>query len=205
MKLDCFSPIVNNQELFHPVNLHVLPGEIVTIMGSSGIGKSSLFRAIDNGIDYTGNVQIGQFWQIYQDDNQLFPWMTVEKNLDLSTKLDWREWANRWGLSEFQNRKPQHLSVGQRQRFTLLRAACSGVDTLLCDEALSGVDGLTSMKICRDMRAIAKDLNLRILWITHNIAESIEIGDRCIIIKKHKSFILNRPLKQGAMNDILLT
>jgi ABC-type nitrate/sulfonate/bicarbonate transport system ATPase subunit len=205
MKLESFTPVIDNVALFHPVDLTVAPGEIVSIMGASGIGKSSIFRAISGDINYLGKVSgCTRTWEVYQSDHQLFPWMSVEKNLNLTTSLEWKDWAKRWGLSDFVNRKPQYLSVGQRQRFTLIRAACSGVDTLLCDEALSGVDGLTSMKICRDIRDIAQQLNLKIIWVTHNIAEAIEISDRCLIIKKNTSNKLARPLRQEKLNALLL-
>lgn len=205
MKLESFAPVVGGKTLFPPIDLEISPGEIVTVMGRSGTGKTSMFRAMTGGCDHVGRfINDRKIWSIYQNDHQLFPWLSVATNLDVSAVQDWRPWAETWKLDHLVDKKPQYLSVGQRQRFTLLRAACSGAKLLLCDEPLSAVDGLSTIQICQDIRDMAQQLGISVLWITHSADESCAIGDHCLVITERHWQILSRPLPHDEIYQILL-
>jgi NitT/TauT family transport system ATP-binding protein len=146
-------------------------------MGRSGIGKSSLLHAICGSLEYSGKIECNKTFNVFQDNNQLFPWYTIKKNLDLVCQYSYDDIVVDWNLKNLLDSKPLNLSGGQRQRFTLIRAICSGANVLLCDEPCSALDMYTGNNVIKDFKRILVNRNLSCLWITHNPIEAIEIGD----------------------------
>lgn len=188
------SPMYDRVRLFDPVSFNVMPGEITCVMGHSGVGKSSLLKAVTNDVEYQGTInKEGIAFTLFQDLDQLFPWYTIEKNLDLVCRLPYGKTVEDWKLSDLLSSKPNQVSGGQRQRFTFIRAIYSGADILLCDEPLSAVDGLTSRLVALDFKEIVKSMNLCCLWITHNPTEACLLADQLFILRKDKIIDLGRP------------
>lgn len=173
--------VVDTIPLFAPINLSVQTGEIAVIMGASGVGKTSLLASVStqNSITFTN-----QFC-VFQESHQLFPWMSVRKNLELVCQKPFIDLAKRWNLEPFLDHSPSKLSGGQRQRFTLIRGLCSGLRTLLCDEPLSALDGLTGATVAKDFREIVHEENLTVLWVTHNVTEARIVGDSIYFLSKN--------------------
>jgi len=188
-----FSPLVQSRPILPALDLDIGPGEIVAVLGASGTGKTSLLQALSGDREHQGTRSLqGRTWSVFQNDHQLFPWITVCRNLDLACSRPWRSWAQRWNLLDLAERKPQYLSVGQRQRFTVLRAACSGSDILLCDEPLSAVDGLGRLIIAQDIRDMAHEIKIAMLWVTHDLSEAATVADRCVVIAGQRIEILHQ-------------
>ena len=179
MRLQQVSPLRNGRRLFSPIDLTVEPGSISVLMGPSGIGKSSLLDSISGGLDYTGIIDVpGKCFRVYQDHNQLFPWMTVRRNLGLANpESDWNHILGRWQLDGFLDRYPTVCSVGQQQRITLLRAIHSDKPVLLCDEPLSGVDRKTAASILDFFLSEIQHTSKRVIWVTHNRDEALHLGN----------------------------
>jgi len=74
------------------------------------------------------------------------------------------------------DKMPNECSVGQKQRFTLMRALYSDRSILLCDEPMSGVDGATGKEIVREFKKLVKSTNKKVLWVTHNQTEAKQLG-----------------------------
>jgi len=179
-------PIRNGQVLHSPVDLECDAGEIVCIMGTSGVGKTTLLDAIRGDANYHGTIQRpDNFFNVFQGDNQLFPWYTVDKNFALVGAENWQSTAEAWNIGNLSHKKPNDLSGGQRQRFVLLRALSMKADVLLCDEPLNHLDSLGSKIIAQDFRATIQGSNTSVLWITHDIVEAQILADRCYILTKH--------------------
>ncbi len=177
------SPVRNNQPLFENISFTVNPGEVVAVMGSSGVGKSSLISCITENLLHTGEILMhGKNFQVFQETDQLFPWMTTIKNLELAGPGNWYYHAEQWGIAHLLNKSPDTLSVGQRQRFTLLRALYSNRSNLLCDEPLSGVDWGTAKNILKLFCNSVAETDKRVLWVTHNPKE-VQFFNRVINIK----------------------
>jgi ABC-type nitrate/sulfonate/bicarbonate transport system ATPase subunit len=166
-------------------------------MGYSGCGKTSLFHALRQQIPYVGHTDIlsTDIFSVFQDHDQLFPWFTVEKNLNMVCEQSWVELAKRWKILDLVHKKPHQLSVGQKQRFTLLRGICSSRPILLCDEPLSAVDGITSLTIIKDFADIVVEKEKICLWITHNITEAKILSDRTLIINDRSPGLLFGPTR----------
>ena len=178
--LSCSNVVVshNKHNLFSPISFVVKPGTCTVIMGRSGIGKSSLLNAICGTVKFSGNIKTDKTFTVFQDNNQLFPWYTVRKNLELVCTKPFENLVALWGLESLLDKKPLNLSGGQRQRFTLIRAICSGSPVLLCDEPCSALDSYTGNNVINDFKKIIVEQQLCCLWITHNPIEAITLGDQ---------------------------
>jgi len=177
MQLISVAPLRNNVELFRPITLHLRPGEVNTLMGASGIGKTSLLECISGGCEYTGKIiDNSNIFRVFQDTEQLFPWMTVRENLKLVTDINWNKIAKKLKLEKHLDKMPNECSVGQKQRFTLMRALYSDRSILLCDEPMSGVDSATGKEIVREFKKLVKSTNKKVLWVTHNQTEAKQLG-----------------------------
>ena len=184
MKIDKVSPIRAKKVLFNPISFTIKYGNIVVLMGASGIGKSSLIEAISGSLDHTGKIsQKTDHFIVFQDTEQLFPWMTILDNLKLSNaKTNWEEHLKTFKLSHKLQNYPNECSAGQKQRITLLRAIHSGKSVLLCDEPLSGVDKDTAFKICKEFKNYVKKTKKKVLWVTHDHKEAKLLG-KVIVLK----------------------
>ena len=179
MKFVGVSPLRRNKVLFSPLSFTMEPGKILVLMGPSGVGKSSLLECVAGNLKHTGQIKGNiDFFNVYQDTEQLFPWMTVIENLQLANKnTGWKKHAKQFNLEHKLENFPNECSVGQRQRFTLLRAIHSGKSVLLCDEPLSGVDSDTALKICEEFTEHVEKNKKTVLWVTHNQTEAEQLGE----------------------------
>ena len=85
MKFVGVSPLRRNKILFSPLSFSMKPGQVLVLMGSSGIGKSSLLECVTGNLKHTGEIKGNtNYFNVYQDTEQLFPWMTVLENLQLA-------------------------------------------------------------------------------------------------------------------------
>lgn len=193
MRLQGFSPKIQDRTLFPALDLDIRPGTITAVLGPSGVGKSSMINAIRGEIPYTGTIDSdGATFTVFQDLYQLFPWFTIRKNLDLAVGDDsYLELCRAWHVEDLLDHYPGEVSGGQRQRFTLIRACCSRARYLLCDEALSGLDLLTSNLVAKDLRAWVIRHDIGCIFVTHNWHEAKEIADQILVIKSNHLDILN--------------
>lgn len=177
MQLLSVAPIRNNVEVFKPITLHIKSGEVQTLMGPSGIGKTTLLECISGNCKYKGTIIDNKnIFRVFQDTEQLFPWMTVRQNLKLVADANWSKIAKQIGLDKHLDKKPNECSVGQRQRFTLMRALYSDRSILLCDEPMSGVDDSTGRDIVKEFKKLVRKTNKKVLWVTHNPMEAKQLG-----------------------------
>jgi ABC-type nitrate/sulfonate/bicarbonate transport system ATPase subunit len=182
------------------VSLSVAPGELVSMVGPSGCGKSTLLRLIA-GLD---NPNSGELWVgteritapsaerglVFQDPN-LFPWLTVRRNIEsglvargvLHEKRDEvDEFMRLVGLESFANAYPHHLSGGMAQRIALARALINHPKILLLDEPLGALDAFTRMKMQDEVLRLWEARGTTMLFVTHDIDEAIYMSDRIVIM-----------------------
>lgn len=192
------------------INLKVDKGEFVTIIGSSGCGKTTFLKLInglvnpDFGQVYINNYDISKIDKIALrrkigyviQEIGLFPHMNVRKNIsyipnlikkDSKEKVEnkVRELIKVVGLKEdMLDRYPNELSGGQRQRVGIARALASDAKILLMDEPFGAIDEITKRLLQDEILRIYKEFNMTILFITHDIKEALKLGTRVIVMDK---------------------
>jgi NitT/TauT family transport system ATP-binding protein len=175
------------------IDLTVAPGEFVALVGPSGCGKSTLLR-LAAGLEppSRGRVEraaaaIGFVFQ----DATLMPWADVARNVQLPLDLagvpraaaDERVAAQlaRVGLTEFAGAYPRQLSGGMKMRVSLARALVAEPALLLMDEPFGALDDLTRTRLDHEVRALATERGLTVLFVTHNLAEALFLADRVLL------------------------
>ncbi|MBF1014381.1 MAG: ABC transporter ATP-binding protein [Lachnospiraceae bacterium] len=185
------------------VNISMFNGEFVSLVGTSGCGKSTILRMIAGLIaPTTGEITINgdkitapgpDIGMVFQKPT-LFPWLTVEDNVAFSLKMqgklkegmeDVHRLINVIGLEKFKKDYPGQLSGGMAQRVALARAMISKPKILLMDEPLGALDAFTRMNMQNeilDMWQVNKQL---VVMVTHDIDEAIHMSSRILVMEAH--------------------
>ena len=183
------------------INLHIETGEFVCAVGASGSGKSTLLRLIA-GLDFptSGKITVdneivtgpgadrGLVFQKYT----LYPWMTVQKNVEFGLKLlqvervKRREIASYYlnivGLSDFAKSLPKELSGGMKQRVAIARALATNPKILLMDEPFGALDIQTKETMQQFLLEIWVKTGCTIFMITHDVAEAVFLAQRIYVL-----------------------
>lgn len=185
------------------VNVSMYNGEFVSLVGTSGCGKSTILRMIAGLIaPTTGELTINgtkitspgtDIGMVFQKPT-LFPWLTVEDNVAFSLKMqgklkegmeDVQRLIKVIGLEKFKKDYPGQLSGGMAQRVALARAMISKPGILLMDEPLGALDAFTRMNMQNeilDMWQVNKQL---VVMVTHDIDEAIHMSSRILVMEAH--------------------
>lgn len=194
------------------INLSLKEGEFVALVGPSGCGKSTLLRII-TGLNkptsgvvlYRDNVVNGvnPHATIVFQTFALFPWLTVQQNVELALKVRGiaaQERASRAvalldkvGLDGFENAYPRELSGGMRQKVGFARAMAVEPELLCLDEPFSALDVLSAEALRGELLELwtAGDIPTKaILMVTHNIEEAITLADRIVVMGKDPGHVV---------------
>jgi len=192
------------------INFSVREGEFVSIVGPSGCGKSTLLSILSGLLSSTtGSVIISgekvvgtspKIGYMLQKDH-LFDWRTIYQNVMLGLEIRKAvtpkskeraiELLKTYGLFEFKDNYPSQLSGGMRQRVALIRTLVTDPQILLLDEAFSALDFQTRLVVNDDIYTIIKKENKTALLVTHDIAESISMTDRVVLLSKRPGTVKN--------------
>ncbi len=180
----------DGREVLKGLNLTVLPGEAVAVVGKSGCGKSTLLRLIA-GIDKPDSGEIGLFGtaggvRVMFQDARLLPWKTVRDNVAIGLPAGEKRRADaalaKVGLLERAADWPAVLSGGQKQRVALARALVSSPGLLLLDEPLGALDALTRYEMRALIGEIRAEQGFSMLLVTHDVEEAAILADRAICL-----------------------
>ncbi|HCO92935.1 MAG TPA: nitrate ABC transporter ATP-binding protein [Phycisphaerales bacterium] len=183
------------------VNLRVLQGEFVTLVGATGCGKTTLLNLIA-GLDTAdeGNLCLGQglrfgdnIAHVFQHYT-LFPWRTVVSNVSFGLQMRSVPRSERQaraakllasvGLEGFEDAYPHELSGGMRQRAAIAQALAIEPKLLLMDEPFGAVDDSTRNELQEMLTNLWQENQATILFVTHNIDEAIVLGDRVLVFSE---------------------
>lgn len=190
------------------VSQRINKGEFVTIIGPSGCGKTTLFEIIgglkrpSSGEIYIHNQRITSphpsISMVFQEES-IFPWRTVIENVEFGLELKnedkktRREKSQRVielvGLQGFENRHPRELSGGMKQRVAIARALALDPEILLMDEPFGALDQQTRLILGGELLRIWERTKKTILFVTHDISESILLSDRVWVMSHRPSVI----------------
>lgn len=187
-------------KILENINLHVNHGEFVTILGTSGVGKTTLFHLIAGLLDkqqgdiYLDNVELPKHHVSYMlQKDVLLPHKTVVENVMLPkliqgvskevAKNDAMTVLKQFQLEQYATVYPHELSGGMKQRIALLRTYMFGHSLFLLDEAFSALDALTKLEVHRWYKAIHNQFDLTSVLITHDVQEAIDLSNRIYIMQ----------------------
>ncbi len=201
------------------INLQVSAGEFLCIVGPSGCGKSTLLyliaglhepssgKVLMDGkvVERTGTDRI----MIFQEHG-LFPWLTVEENVEFGMKMkgipkaqrreQTHEYLKLVHLQKFQKSYIHQLSGGMRQRVAIARALATEPDVLLMDEPFAALDAQTRDLLHDELERIWAKTGRTIVFVTHNVREAVRLGDRVAVftfrpgrVKREYKIDLPRP------------
>jgi len=178
--------------------------ELLCVIGASGCGKSTLVRVLA-GLEAptSGSVRVGDEevrgpgpdrGMVFQQYT-LFPWLTVRQNIMFGLKRrgmaagiadrEARQWIDLVGLTAFQDAYPRQLSGGMQQRVAIARALANQPQVLLMDEPFSALDAQTRARLQRHLLEIWRNVNLTIVFITHDLDEATYLADRILVLRPH--------------------
>ena len=175
------------------INLTIQPGEFVCLVGASGCGKSTLL-SLAAGLDAPsgGTVDVGGRSALMFQEAALFPWLTVQRNVELALRLQGtpkRARAPRVAellelvqLGGFADKRPHELSGGMRQRVAVARALAQHADVLLMDEPFGSLDAMTRDLLHDELERIWRETGVTIIFVTHDVREAVRLGDRIVVL-----------------------
>ena len=186
------------------INLSTYRREFLCVVGPSGCGKSTLIRIL-SGLESPTNGKVllageekiapgpdrGMVFQSYT----LFPWLTVCENVMFgltmqgqskrNAKSEALQWVDMVGLAKFADSYPHQLSGGMQQRVAIARALANQPSVLLMDEPFAALDAQTRAKMQSNLLEIWRNIDISIVFITHDLDEAIFLADRILVLKAH--------------------
>lgn len=186
-------------DVLKDINMEVQEGEFIAIVGHSGCGKSTLLKIIagleknDTGLVTVDGKEVngpGMDRGMIFQEHRLFPWMSIEKNVQLGLKGLSKEEKTKLSdqylelvkLSEFKKAYPSQLSGGMSQRAAIARSLVSQPEVLLLDEPFGALDALTKIELQEELLKIRERFHNTMLMVTHDIEEAVYLADRIVVM-----------------------
>jgi NitT/TauT family transport system ATP-binding protein len=207
------------------LNFEVAQGELVAVVGKTGCGKSTtlnvllgLERPTDGRLAIDGKEPYeefdffrGRISAVFQTD-RLLPWRNVLQNATYGLEIlgmprrdreeKARFWLEKVGLTQFESAYPHELSGGMRQRVGIARAFAIEPEVLLCDEAFGHLDEVTARQLRADFLNLIRETNKTSVFITHDIDEALELGERVLVLGKPARLLMNVPIAPATKGDL---
>ena len=183
------------------IDLEFPSGSFNCIVGSSGCGKSTLLKMMaglltpsDGAVNLDGKRIEGpsrRRGMVFQQD-AVFPWMTVRRNISYGPRLHGAsraerveiesKWIERVGLQGFEDRFPRELSGGMKKRVDIGRVYANDPEVLLMDEPFGALDAQTKERMQRDLRELWRMARKTVIFVTHDLEEAIFLAERIIVM-----------------------
>ena len=192
------------------ISFEVARGEKFILLGPSGCGKSTLLKAVAGFIQPArGEISVAgkrvgrpgpDRALVFQEFDQLFPWLTVRQNVVEALKVTKRARgpeatarADRFleimGIAYASNRYPHTLSGGMKQRVAIARALALEPDVLLMDEPFGALDAITRSRLQGELNQIWRQTGVTLLFVTHSIQEAVLLGQRVMVMSPAPSVV----------------
>lgn len=205
VKLENYSKSYGKKVIIKHIDLEVYEGDFLTLLGSSGCGKTTILRSIAgidepttgkiyiDGIDVTNVSPIKRPVNTLFQNYALFPNMTVEQNISFGLKMkkkskeeinkSVKEMLELVKLNGYENRKPSELSGGEQQRVSIARGLINKPRVLLLDEPLSALDLKLRKQMQVELKMLQKQLGITFIYVTHNQEEALTMSDRIVVLR----------------------
>ena len=194
----------NGQIVLEDISFDVKEGEFISILGSSGCGKTTLLKiligiercdtgvVLKDGIDITDKKSSERGMGLVFQNYALFPNMSVWNNVAYALKahkVPKKELKQRVddvlaivGLTDFANKRPGKMSGGQQQRVAIARTLALNPDIILFDEPMAALDADIRMSLRKEIKQLQKTLNKTMIYVTHDQEEAFSMSDRIIVM-----------------------
>lgn len=196
-------------EVLKDINLEINDGDFISIVGPSGCGKSTLLKIIlglddvtsgeltinGKSVEETNSTEVGIIFQ----ESRLFPWKTVEKNIEFGivdkslTKEQKKELIAQYikliGLEGFERALPNQLSGGMKQRVSIARTLINKPQILLLDEPFGALDAFTKINLQNEVLKIWEKEKSTMIIVTHDIDEAIFLGTKVVVMSPKPGII----------------
>jgi NitT/TauT family transport system ATP-binding protein len=175
--------------------LQVREQELVCLVGASGCGKTTMLNLIagldkpTSGTIETGDRRVALMFQ----EATLFPWLTLEQNVELALKLRGVDRSTRRArvaellelvrLDGRGKKRPHELSGGMRQRGALARVLAQDAEVVLMDEPFGALDAMTRDSMHDELERIRNEVEITVVFVTHNVREAVRLSDRTILME----------------------
>lgn len=180
------------KKVLNDLNLSILPGEFVALLGRSGSGKSTLLKALaqlDHDADGSGEISVPENCSVAFQDSRLLPWLRLLDNIVLGlnepdVKRKGQQALAEVGLAGRERAWPNTLSGGEQQRAALARCLVRKPELLLADEPFGALDALTRINMQSLLEKLCQQHQPAVLFVTHDVDEAIALADRIIILQE---------------------
>jgi NitT/TauT family transport system ATP-binding protein len=195
------TPPASSLVVLRDIDLAIPRGQFVCLIGESGCGKSTLLRmmaglltpsegqVLHDGVQVRGVDQALGF--VFQQD-AVFPWLTVERNVEYGPKSRGvpkaeraklvEHWCNAVGLGAFRKAYPKQLSGGMRKRVDLARAYANSPDVLLMDEPFAALDVQTKSTMQEAVLQLWESTRKTVVFVTHDLDEAVFLSDVVVVL-----------------------
>jgi NitT/TauT family transport system ATP-binding protein len=214
----------NNFVAVEDVSFSVAEGEIVTLLGRTGAGKSTVLNLVmgtikpDSGeVTVAGHDPYREFGSLrgriavsFQTD-RLLPWRTAIENAELGllilgvgkteARTRAQQWLDRVKLTGAENKYVHELSGGMRQRVSLARALAVDPAIVFLDESFSQLDHVTSRALRGDFHRIAREFGKTCLLVTHRIDDALELADRALVLTQAARIVHAEDIPETKRSD----
>ena len=194
----------NGQIVLEDISFDIEEGEFISILGSSGCGKTTLLKTLigiercdtgvvlKDGVDITDKKPSERGMGLVFQNYALFPNMSVWNNvayalkahkvpkIELKQRVD--DVLAIVGLTDFANKRPGKMSGGQQQRVAIARTLALNPDIILFDEPMAALDADIRMSLRKEIKQLQKTLNKTMIYVTHDQEEAFSMSDRIIVM-----------------------
>lgn len=222
IKFSRASKSFNGLKVLDNLSFEISRGEIISILGASGIGKTTILRLITGSlIADSGTVEVvsPRISYVFQEP-RLLPWRTSRENISLVLRANGiakkeadaiaRGWIERLGLGGFEDYYPAQLSGGMMQRISIARAFSIEPEILLMDEPFSNLDMKLKESLLIMLEDILREYRTTVVHVTHDLLEAVRLADRLFevlpggVLKElqlHERETMVRDFVSGRLND----
>lgn len=215
LHIDNLGKKYGNRIVLENITFDVYDGEFLSILGSSGCGKTTLLRILigieaptyghilKRGEDVTEKTPFERNIGIVFQNYALFPNMNVYDNIayalkarrlpkdEIKRRVD--QIIEKIGLGDHVNKKPRHLSGGQQQRVAIARTLVLNPDIILFDEPMSALDANIKIALRKELKKIQRESGITMIYVTHDQEEAFSLSDRIMVIDDNKIAQLDTP------------